>query len=86
LRHWTYLQKLEKVVSSRQVSGGSITLRTLTEGPAELSNTFSDLVTEVEGTQARTIFGGDASIEVIVSLVSEMESRHSCAVGRINTR
>jgi hypothetical protein len=68
------------------VSGGSITFGILTKGSAERGNTFCGLVTEVEGTQPRAIFGGAASIEVIVSLTSEMESRHSVAFGRINTR
>ena len=40
-RHWTdLLQKLECVISSWEVSGGSTTLRILTEGSAEIGNTF----------------------------------------------
>jgi hypothetical protein len=34
------------------------------------------LVTEIEGTQTRAIFGGAVPIEVTVSLVSEMENKH----------
>jgi hypothetical protein len=34
------------------------------------------LVTEVKGTQTRAIFGGAVPIEVIVSLVSEMDNKY----------
>jgi len=41
------------------------------------------LVTEVEGTQTRAIFGDAVPIEVTVSLVSEMENRYTGALLRL---
>ena len=42
-----------------------------------MGNTFWNLVTEVEGTQTRAIFGGAVSIQVTVPLVSEMQNKYS---------
>jgi hypothetical protein len=46
------------------------------------------LVTATDGTQTRAILGGAVSIDVIVSVVSEMENRYAgtLAVDRLNTR
>jgi hypothetical protein len=45
------------------------------------------LVTEVEVTQNRAIFGGAVSIQVVVSLVPEKENKYAgtVAVERVNT-
>ena len=67
------------------MSEGTVVLRVLNEGSAEISNIFYNLVTEVEGTQTAAIFGVTVSIEFIVSLVSELEKKHSAAFERTNT-
>ena len=54
-----------------------IVLRVTKEGSAEMGNTFWNLVTEVEGTQTRAIFGGAVSIQVTVPLVPEMQNKYS---------
>jgi hypothetical protein len=59
------------------MSEGNKVLRLLIEGFAELGNTFSQLVPEIEGTQIGAIFGGAVSIEVVVSLLSETEKKYS---------
>jgi len=62
--------------------------RVLKEGSTEIGNGLWELVTATDGTQTRTILGGAVSIDVIVSLVSEMENKYSgtLAVERLNTR
>jgi hypothetical protein len=70
-------QSLEEVTSSGELSEDSVAFRALNEGPAEIGNTFTELVPEVEGAQIGAIFGGDVSINVTVSLLSEMEEKYS---------
>jgi hypothetical protein len=53
-----------------------------------MGNTIWNLVAKVEGTQTRATFGGAVSIQIIVSLVSEMENKYSgtlFAAERLNT-
>jgi len=70
-------KSLEAVVSLGEMSEGNVVLRLLIVGFAEIGNTFSELVPEVEGTQIGAIFGGAVSIEVVVSLLSETEKKYS---------
>ena len=70
-------KSLEAVVSLGGMSEGNQLLRLLIEGFAELGNTFSQLVREIEGTQIGAIFGGAVSVEVVVSLLSETEKKYS---------
>jgi len=65
-----FLKRLERVISSVEVSEEAVVLRVLNGGSTEIGNTFWNLVTEVEGTQSRANFGGAVSKQVIVSLVS----------------
>ena len=44
------------------------------------------MVTEVEGTQTRAIFGGVVATEVIVSLVSKMENKYSVLYFGLNDK
>jgi hypothetical protein len=50
-------KSLESVVSLGEMSEGNKVLRLLIEGFAELGNTFSELVPEVEGTNWSHIWG-----------------------------
>jgi hypothetical protein len=63
-------KSLEAVVSLGGMSEGNKVLKLLIEGFAQLGNTFSQLVPEIEGTQIGAVFGGAVSIEVVVSLLS----------------
>ena len=65
-------KSLEAVISSGEMSEGNIVLRLLIVGFAEIGNTFSELVPEVESTQ----IGGAVSIEIVVSLLSETEKKY----------
>jgi hypothetical protein len=76
-------KNLEEVISLWEVSGRSTVLRVLNEVSARIGNTFWELVIKVEGTQARAIFGGAVSKEVIFSLLSEMEKTYSGTVGAV---
>ena len=77
-----FFKSLEEVISSGEVAEGGIVLRVLNEGSAEIGKTIRELVTEVEGTQTRSIFGGAISLEVIVQLVSEMKTKYSGTLWR----
>ena len=68
---------MEAAISSVGVSEGCVILRILNGCSAEIGNTFRELMTAVEGTQTRATFGSAVSIEVVVSLVPEMENKYS---------
>jgi hypothetical protein len=61
----------------------NILLRVRNEGSAEVHKNILRLVTGVESTQTRALFGGAVPIEVTVSLVSEMESKYSDTLLRL---
>ena len=61
---------MENVISSREVSKGSLVLRVLNRVSAEIGNTFGEVVTDIEGTQTRSIARDAIYIGVTVSLVS----------------
>jgi hypothetical protein len=48
-----------------------------------MGNIFWNLVTEVEGTQTRAIYGGAVFKQVIVALLSEMEKKCSGTLLRL---
>lgn len=65
-------KSVENVISSREVSKGSLVLRVLNGVSAEIGNTFGEVVTDIEGTQTTSIARDAIYIGVTVSFVSEM--------------
>jgi len=72
-----FFRSLDAVISSEAVSGRSRVLRELNEGSACIGNTFGAFVSFVESTQTRIIFGDAVSIEGLVALVSDKETKYS---------
>jgi hypothetical protein len=68
---------------SKEVSGLSTVFSVLSEGSAELGNTFWSVVTEVHITQPGAISGGALSIEHIVPLISGLENIYSGTLWRL---
>jgi hypothetical protein len=67
-----FFKSVENVISSREVSKGSLVLRVLNRVSAEIGNTFGEVVTDIEGTQTRSIARDAIYIGVTISLVSEV--------------
>ena len=57
-------KSLEAVVASEEVAEGNMILKLLSEGSAELGNTFSELVPEVEGTQKQSHYRPEQAMRV----------------------
>ena len=75
-------QSPAKVISSGEVLKRSIVRSVINEVSAEISNTFCEFVTKVEGTRTRAIPGNAVSMKVTVSLVSEMVNKYSGTLTR----
>jgi hypothetical protein len=76
-------RSLEGVTSSGEVLEGIAVFRVRNEGPVGIGNTFLELVPELEATQFGAISGGAVSINVTLSLVSEMEKKYAGTVLRL---
>ena len=82
--YWNhFLKSLEAVISSGEAPEESIVLRVLNDDSWEMGNPFWNLVTEVEGTQTRAIYGGAVFKQVIVAFVSEMKKKCSGTLLRL---
>jgi len=67
---------VEEVISSGEMSKGSVLLRVQNEVSDEIVKIHSELVTDVHSTQIRPVFGDAVFIEVTVSLVSEIDNKY----------